>query len=216
MDRPSSIRKVRELGDSSWPGYSHRDRSVRTEHQIATQFTRLIYFDQGRAAELLDHIASTSRGRAMLAKLAKSAELSQFDFAGNWRQHDQRAIMHELIVKAADLEAEGIIDLHQPDDALRRTSWTRLHPNEVIAIRGAVTSAKDVQLSSLRLEVEATSIRVYVERDHLLHLNQSYFTGLPITVVGKVRSVPRTEMCAAAIGILSPLGGAQQGSSTVT
>lgn len=160
------------------------------------QSTRLIYFDQRRATELLEHIASTSPGFNMLRNLA---EVDSTNVLGT---PNQRAILHQIIHGAKDLEV-GVIDLHQPDDSNRQTSWTQLHPDQVVAIRGTVASGKDVQPSSIRLEVGAASVRVFVERDHFLHLNQKYLTRLPITIIGKVRSVPRIELCAVAIGIQS-------------
>jgi len=79
--------------------------------------------------------------------------------------------------------------------------WPDVHPDQVVAIRGAVASAKDVQPSSLRLNVGTTPVRVFVDRDHFLHLNQGYLTAWPITVVGKVRSVSNVEVLGVAIGI---------------
>jgi hypothetical protein len=195
------VGRWRDAQENSWPDYGVRVPTVRNPRPEG--FIRLIYFDKRRSAELLEHIAAASPGRDMLVELARFAKLPEFGSTGTLCQQDQRAILSQLIDKATDLDTEGVIDLHQPSEDPRRTSWTKLHPDQAIAIRGEVTSAKDIQPSSLRVEVGSTTVRVYVERDHLLHLNQSYLAGLPITVVGKVRSVPRTEMCAAAIGNLS-------------
>jgi hypothetical protein len=200
MSSESTVRGYREAPDNPFTDYGVHAPGARNPRSIMP--TRLIYFDQRYAAELLEHIASASPGRTMLKWLTMEAQLTEADPTGFLRQHDQRAILSQLIAKATDLEVGGIIDLHLPDDISRRTSWAKLHPDQVIAIRGAVTSAKDIQPSSLRLEVATTSVRVYVERSHFLHLNQSYLTVLPITIVGKVRSVPRAEMCTAAIGTL--------------
>jgi hypothetical protein len=190
----SRARNSRELSGAR-PRYVSRD-VVRNVHQIPLEGARLIYFDQYRAAELLEHIASSSSGRAALAKLpvGSSADLSL--------QRDQRMVLSQLISQAQDLKIDGIIDLHQREDNSRRTLWAHVHPDQAIAIRGAITSAKDVQPSSLRLEVGGTLVRVFVERDHFLHLNQSYLAGCPITALGKVRSVPRVELLAAAIGVM--------------
>ena len=148
----------------------------------------------------------------MLADLTKHADLPSFDPAGIPPQHDHRAILSALIAAADDdLDVGGVIDLHMLADGSRRVTWEQVHPDQVIAIRGAVAAAKDVQPSSLRLGIGATSVRVYVQRDRFLHLNQGYLTGLTITVVGMVRSVPRTEMYAAAIGTIPVPTGAQQG-----
>jgi hypothetical protein len=195
------VRRWRDAQQNSWPDYGVRVPTVRNARPEG--FIRLIYFDRRRAVELLEHISAASAGRDMLLNLAKSAKPPEFVATATLGQQDQRAILSQLMGKATDLDTEGIIDLHQPSEVSRRTSWVKLHPDQAIAIKGEVTSAKDIQPSSLRVEVESTTIRVYVERDHLLHLNQSYLTGLSITVVGKVRSVPRIEMCAAAIGNLS-------------
>lgn len=195
------VRRWRDAQQNSWPDYGVRVPTVRNARPEG--FIRLIYFDKRRAVELLEHISAASAGRDMLLNLAKSAKPPEFGATATLGQQDQRAILSQLMGKATDLDTEGIIDLHQPSEVSRRTSWVKLHPDQAIAIKGEVTSAKDIQPSSLRVEVESTTIRVYVERDHLLHLNQSYLTGLSITVVGKVRSIPRIEMCAAAIGNLS-------------
>lgn len=216
MGRESSVRSYREAQDNPWPDYGIRAPSVRNPRPIVPRFTRLIYFNQRYAAELLEHIASASQGRSMLARLTMLAQLTEVDVAGFVRQQDQRAMLCQLIAKATDLETGGVIDLHRPDDNPRRTSWEKLHPDQVIAIRGSVASAKDVQPSSLRLTVGTSSVRVCVERDRFLHLNQSYLVGLPITVLGTVRSVPRAEMCTAAIGTLSTPDETQQGTIAVT
>jgi hypothetical protein len=238
MDRASAVQRVRQISgepQKSWPGYTPHQRvtstpsvrSVRSVRSISAEpavpepavpepavpESRLIYFDQRLAADLLEHIGSTSAGRAMLAALAKRSNLKGVNFSGVLRQHDQRAILSQIIDEATDLKVEGVIDLHLPEGGSRQTSWEKLHPDQVIAIRGVVNSTKDVQPSSLRLKVGTTLVRAYVERDHFLHLNQSYLTGLPIiTIVGKVRSLPRTEMCAAAIGVLQAQDRAQKSS----
>ena len=192
MTDTGAVRSVRELPESPRPNY-FRVRRVRdvpldpSPHESSD--IRLIYFDHCHAAETLEQIASTSSGRAMLDKLTEA------EFASN-----QRAILLQLIAKVIDLNIGEIIDLHQLENASRRTSWNQLHPDQAVAIRGAVTSTKDVQPSSLRLEAGIVSVRVFIQRDHFLHLNQSYLNALPITIIGKVRSVPRIEICAAAIG----------------
>jgi hypothetical protein len=187
-----------ELSENPRPRYTPHIRAVR---DISPQPTRLIYFDKRRAAELLENIASTSPGHAMLANL------TELDSTGILGRPNRRAIFYQILDSAVDLAVGVVIDLHQPDDANRQTSWTQLHPDQVVAIRGTVSAAKDIQPSSVRLAVDETSVRVFVERDHFLHLNQSYLTRQPITVIGEVRSVPRIEMCAAAIGILSASNG---------
>ena len=209
MDSRSSVKNVRS---ADWPSQLAR-KHVGNVRDLPRLLVRLIYFDQRCSTELFEHLASASPGRTMLAELTKQADLPSFDPAGIPPEHDRRAILSALIAAADDdLNVGGAIDLHLPADRSRRASWEEVHPDQVIAIRGAVAAAKDVQPSSLRLDIGATSVRVYVQRDHFLHLNQGYLTGLRITVVGKVRSVPRAEMYAAAIGTIPMPAGTQQGS----
>ena len=198
-----SVRSYRDAGDNTFPDdYGTRMPKAVRDVRPFPQFIRHIYFDQRRSTELLEHIASTDSGRAALSDLARLAQVAEYDSAGVQRQQDLRAMLSQLIDDAVDLEDEGVVDLHYPSGKRRRKSWSELHPDQVIAIRGKVTSAKDVQPSSLRVDVGSAVVRVYVERDHLLHLNQSYLSGLPVTVVGKVRSVPRKEMSTAVIATL--------------
>jgi hypothetical protein len=183
-----------ELPKKPRPRYAPRIRAVRP---VLPQATRLIYFDQRRASDLLEHIEASPPGRDMLTGLVEADALSLLG------KPNQRAILYQLIDSAVDLEVGEVIDLHQPDVGNRKITWTQLHPDQGVAVRGIVDSAKDVQPSSVRLAVGAISVRVFVERDHFLHLNQSYLTQSPLIVVGKVRSVPRIEVCAAAIGTVS-------------
>ena len=67
---------------------------------------------------------------------------------------NQRAILYRLIDGATDLEAGEVIDLHQPDTSNRKIPWTQSHPDQGVAVRGIVDSAKDVQPSSVRLAVK--------------------------------------------------------------
>lgn len=145
---------------------------------------RLIYFDQKRSSELIDNIESTSAGRVMLS-----------DLDGN-----QRSKFVQVIKKVIELKDAGPVDLGLLADGGQQRTWAQLHPDQVIIIKGVVTSARDIQPSSLRLETGSMSVRVFVDRTHFLHLNQSYLSNLPISIIGTVRSVPRTEMNAAAIG----------------
>lgn len=204
MAMSSTVRGVpRPINESEThrPDYVSHKR-VRASRSIPSSSIRLIYFDERLAADLLEHLASAPVGRTMLAHLAMRARIEEANLFDTLQQHDQRAILSQIIDNATDLEVGGVIDLHQPEGQSRRTAWPRLHPDQVIAVRGIVISPKDIQPSSLRLQAEATFVRAYVERDHFLHLNQKYLTGLPVTIVGKVRSVPRIEMRAATIGVL--------------
>lgn len=185
---------------SPWPGYGNDIPTIRQHHPAPLEFIRHIYFDQHLSEELLEHVGSTDSGRIMLGNLPSFARLAD----GNTRwQQDLRATLLEIIENAVDLENDGIIDLHQPSNGPRRRSWAELHPDQAIAIKGTVTSGKDIQPSSLRVDAGSAIVRVYVARDRFLHLNQSYLTGPRVTVVGKVRSVPRTEIVTAAIGTLA-------------
>jgi hypothetical protein len=159
---------------------------------------RLIYFDQDRVTGLLEHIASGAAGRAILDNLSEDGSI---DFT---LQRNQRAILSRLIAQADDLRVEGIIDLHQPEGSSRRVSWADVHPDQAIAVRGTAVSARDVQPASIRLKVDAACVRVFVNRDHYLHLNQSYLTSWTMTAVGKVRSTPHVEILAVAIGVVPP------------
>ena len=60
------------------------------------------------------------------------------------------------------------MDLGLLTEGGHQRSWTQLHPDQVIAIKGMVVSAKDVQPSSLRLDAGPMSVRVFVERTHFL------------------------------------------------
>jgi hypothetical protein len=174
--------------------YRHPESTVGSHTEI---IARIIYFDQHRAAELIEDIASTSQGSSLLSRLGG------MDSTGVIRQLDRRTALLRLIANEINPVLGEIVELRHTDNGLPRASWNELHPEQAVAITGKVTSTRDVQPSSLRLQVDTTTVRVYVERDHFLHLNRSYLTGLPMTiVVGKVRSVPGTEMCATAIGIL--------------
>lgn len=201
----ASVKIFEELSKTEGP-YKPRTSTpsrVRSVEGLLPPTMRLIYFDERRAVEILEHIASSPSGLTRLDEVAKRAKAAWPDSAVVLREHDQRAILSQLITDMNKL-GTGFVDLHQPDDALTQISWNQLHPDQAIAVRGAVVSAKDVQLSSLRLEGEDTSVRVYVERDHFLHLNKSYLARQQIlTVVGKVRSVPNEEVCAAVIGTIS-------------
>jgi hypothetical protein len=202
MANPSLVGHFRELPEEPSheqpekprPRYAPRIRAVRA---VLPQATHLIYFDHRRASDLLEHIGASPLGREMLTGLAGT------DSTGFLGTSNQRAIFYRLIDGATDLKAGDVIDLHQPDTSNRNISWTQSYPDQGIAVRGMVDSAKDVQPSSVRLAVGAISVRVFVERDRFLHLNQSYLTQSPLIVIGNVRSVPRVEMCAAAIGVLS-------------
>jgi hypothetical protein len=194
MATASRARNSEELPAAPRPNYASHP-FARNSHSISNEGARLIYFDHNRATELLEHIASSAAGRAAISKFAgtPSADLAQ--------QRDQRAVLSRLIAEAEDLKDEGIVDLHYPTGSSRRVHWSSVHPDQVIAVKGSVTSAKDIQPSSLRLEVEGKTVRAFVDRDHFLHLNQSYLATRAITVVGKVRSVPQAELLAAAVGI---------------
>lgn len=194
MAMASRARNSEELLSASRPNYALHGL-VRNPQSIHVDGARLIYFDHDHAGELLEHIASSPAGRAAISELSGtgSADLTL--------QRNQRATLSRLIAEAEDLEGGGIIDLHYPKGSSRRVPWPNVHPDQPIAVKGSVTSTKDVQPSSLRLEVEGKTIRTFVDKDHFLHLNQSYLTTRTITVVGKVRSVPQGEMLAVAIGI---------------
>src|SRR5690348_15402679 len=112
MATPSRARNSRELSEAIRPRYLPRD-VVRNAHLIPLEGARLIYFDQYRAAELLEHIASSASGRGVLAKLAASNSTDLL------LQRNQRAILSQLIGQAHDLKANGIIDLHQPEGDAR-------------------------------------------------------------------------------------------------
>lgn len=157
----------------------------------------LIYFDQSRAAELLEDVFSTLPGRNFLATLASQIGV---DSIGVLQQQNQRLILSQLMIYETGLEVGGIVDLYQPDGGHRESLWEQFHPDQAVVIRGTVASAKDVQPSNLQLKAGAKTVRVYVERDHFLHLNQGYLTRRQIIAIGKVRSVPRSEIRAAAIG----------------
>ena len=197
MSRARSARPISAdslASDTARKPYMHPSRTVRSAAEI---IARMIYFDQSRAAELIEDISSTRQGLSLISYLGG------IDAEGVIRQPDRRAVLLRLIDDEMKPALGEVIELRLTDQGLPRGSWEELHPEQPIAITGRVASAKDVQPSSLRLQVGTTSVRVYVERDHFLHLNQSYLTALPIAiVVGKVRSVPRTEMRAAAIGTL--------------
>jgi len=193
----SSVRRYRDAETNDWPDYGVSIPTARNPRPSPLQFMRHIYFDQRRTAELLEHIAATDSGRTMLDNLARTP------LVAGTQQQDLRAILSRLIDNAAEPDGGGVVDLHHPSTSTRERSWTELHPDQAIAVRGTVTSGKDIQPSSLRVGIGPVIVRVYVERDHFLHLNQSYLSGLPVTVVGKVRSVPRIEMIAALIGTLA-------------
>jgi hypothetical protein len=207
MATPNRARNSHELPEKTRRSYVQRHFAARNARPIPLVGARLIYFDQDLAADLLEHIASSETGRAFLTELPGS------DPADLLFQRNQRAVLSQLIDQAEDLEAGGIIDLHQSNTVSRRMSWMDVHPDQAVAIRGTIISAKDVQPSSLRLEVDGTSVRAFVKRDHFLHLNQTYLTGWPITVVGKIRSVPHVEIISVAVGITPPTGSSGKGSS---
>lgn len=182
------VGKVRPRTEAARPNFYSRvggRRSIPPAVEPSQRFdVRLIYFDQSCSSELIDNMESTSAGRTLLN-----------DLDGN-----QRSKLVQLIRNIIDFKGAGPVDLGLLTEGGHQRSWTQLHPDQVIAIKGMVVSAKDVQPSSLRLDAGPMSVRVFVERTHFLHLNQSYLSGLPISVIGTVRSVPRTEMSAAAIG----------------
>ena len=188
MSDPPLVGKVRQRTGTARPNLYRRVREARSitpTPEPSQRFeVRLIYFDQSRSSELIDNIESTSAGQSML----------------NGLDGNQRSILVQLIRKIIHLKGAGPVDLDLLTEGGHQSSWAQLHPDQVIAVKGVVTSAKDVQPSSLRLEAGSMSVRVFVERTHFLHLNQSYLSGCPISVIGTVRSVPRTEMSAAAIG----------------
>jgi hypothetical protein len=192
---PNRARNSHELSAPPRPPYIAHD-TARNARSISLESTRLIYFDRNRAGELLEHIASSTGGRAALAKIPGSGPTDLI------LQRNQRSILSRLISDADDLAAEGLIDLHQPDGVSRRVRWSDVHPDQAIAVRGTVASVKDIQPSSMRLKAETITVRAFVNKDHFLHLNQSYLTAWPITILGSVRSVPRLEVLAVAIGII--------------
>jgi hypothetical protein len=196
MAASSRVRNSREVQPR--PAYAQH-YFARNSHPIPVEGARLIYFDHYHAEELLEHIASNATGRAMIAKLHDS-EIVELE-----SQRNQRIMFSQLATRADDLRADGLIDLLQSGGTSRRVSWNDVHPDQPIAIRGTISSLEAVQPSSLGLEVEGKPVQVFVRRDGFLHLNQSYLTARRITALGKVRSVPRRQMIAVAIGISSSI-----------
>lgn len=205
MTNPNRVRSVKEMTSSGRVGKIHplpeserpsfypparrKSSTLAPAPELSAADARIIYFDQRRAAELLENLTSSASVRAELSNIAENA-----------CAENRRATLAQLITSISGLPVGDLIDLHLLGRKYWQTSWSRLHPDQVVAAKGVVSSAKDIQPSSLRLEVGATMVRVFVERDRFLHLNQSYLSNLPITVIGTVRSIPRIEMCAAAIG----------------
>ena len=171
--------------ESVWALYRSRSAGdhVGSYNEIPLAPPPLIYFDQSRAAELLEDIFSTLPGRNFLAALASHIGVEAIDVL---QKQNQRAILSQLMIYETSLKVGAIVDLYQPDAGHQESSWEQFHPDQAVVIRGVVASAKDVQPSSLQLDASATTVRVYVERDHFLHLNQKYLTSRPIIAVGKV------------------------------
>lgn len=76
-----------------------------------------------------------------------------------------------------------------------------LHPAQAVIVRGVAASAKDITRGGFYLDVSGVRARILVDYTYALHLNQRYLSSRTITVVGRVRSVPRSEITAFGVSV---------------
>ena len=194
------VGSFRELPtESSRPDYQPKVGKYRTlPGTVNNQGTaRLIYLDEVRVRSLLEQIAAVASGRQSLGAYAPINPRGVIV-----KEYNPWTVLANLAEMA---DENAFVDLceSRPLDI-----DSNLHPSQAVGLKGLVPTARDVTPSGFPLSIARQSFRVLVDRIHALHLNQAYLTSWTVAVLGRVHSVPRLQVRAAAILVIdapSPL-----------
>lgn len=153
---------------------------------------RLVYLDRDRGALCVERLAATSHG-------AKALEMQTLRPGDHVEKGNLAFLLERIAAKERSSEA---VDLCR--GAGLKPAGEELHPGQVLLLRGRVASTTDVLPASLLLSMTGGAIRVLVDREHGLHLNQRYLTEHEVRVIGILHSVPRTQLRAVALFTADP------------
>lgn len=81
---------------------------------------------------------------------------------------------------------------------------SELYPGRGVMVNGSVLAAPSVTPSGFDVSVHDAKLRILVDRAQGLHLNQRFLTLRQVWILGRVVSVPRRQIRAAAVAIERP------------
>lgn len=150
---------------------------------------QVIYLNDVLARSLIEQIAGAPEG-VLKTNLAVHA-------GGVLAPHNVWAVVADL--RGVDSNASAVdlstqMPVRVPED---------LYPSQALTLTGSIGPTRSITPTGFNLILGDVEMRVLVDRQQGLHLNQSYLAGREVVVVGSVQSVVRSKVRASAIATVA-------------